>query len=351
MTSPSQSRPRIAVTMGDPAGVGPELCLRLLAEPRVLSACVPVVFGDWGVLERVAQTTGLSLPRDLVTIDDVPAASLSLDEARLVDARSIDASRVEPGMVSADCGRAAFAYVDAAIRAALSGQVAAIVTAPIHKEALRLAGIPFPGHTEILADRTATRRYCMMLTSERITTSLVTTHVGLGEVADQLSAERILDVIELTAAAMARIRGRDPRLAVCAFNPHAGEGGLFGHREEERFIAPAVAAAREQGIDVEGPLPPDTAFLPARLDRTDAHVCMYHDQGLVPLKMLAFDTAVNVTLGLPIVRTSVDHGTAMDIAWQGKANVESLIRATLLALRLARDEAAPFKRGLAPSPP
>jgi len=198
--------------------------------------------------------------------------------------------------------------------------------------------VPFPGHTEILADRTGTENFCMMLTSEKITVSLVTTHVGLRDVPGQLTAERIGRVVDLTAAAMQRIRRRRPRLIVCALNPHAGEGGLFGRREEEHFIEPAVRAAAERGIEIVGPLPPDTAFLPERLAWADAHVCMYHDQGLVPMKMLAFDEGVNVTLGLPIVRTSVDHGTAMDIAWKGIARVESLVQATLLAERLSRQE-------------
>jgi len=175
----------------------------------------------------------------------------------------------------------------------------------------------------------------MMLTAETITCSLVTVHVGYHEVPALLTVERILDVIELTAAAMARLRGRKPKLLVCGLNPHAGEGGLFGDREEERVIGPAVAAARARGIDATGPLPPDTAFLPKYRAATDAYVCMYHDQGLIPLKALAFEDAVNVTLGLPIVRTSVDHGTAFDIAWQGTADVSSLVQAVRLAARLA----------------
>lgn len=321
--------------MGDPAGVGPELCLRLLTEPRVLAECIPIIFGDWHVLKRVAQTCDLPLSATVVAADDFPEVFPTIDRSSVVDFLAIDASQVRPGKIDAACGRAAFTYIESAIRAASANQVAGMVTAPIHKEALGQAGVPQPGHTEILADRTGTKRYCMMLTSEKITTSLVTTHIGIDDVAEQLSTDRILEVIELTAQAMERIRSRRPRLLVCALNPHAGEHGLFGHGEEERIIGPAVAAARSRGIDVEGPLAPDTAFLPDRLARTDAYVCMYHDQGLVPLKMLAFDTAVNVTLGLPIVRTSVDHGTAMDIAWTGRAAVESLVQAALLAVRLA----------------
>jgi 4-phospho-D-threonate 3-dehydrogenase / 4-phospho-D-erythronate 3-dehydrogenase len=335
MNAQKPSLPRIAVTMGDPAGIGPELCLRLLTEPRAQECCVPIVFGDRGVLQRVAERCRLPLPPTAISLDEFQANAATTGSA-VLDHRAIDASRVVPGCIDADCGRAAYAYVDGALRAAMAGQVAALVTAPIHKGAFRLAGVTYPGHTEMLADRTGAKRVAMMLTGETITVSLVTTHVGLAEAAARLSRERILDVIQLTADAMRRIRGREPRLLVCGLNPHAGEGGLFGHGEEERFVAPAVSAARAAGVDVDGPLPPDTAFLPERLRHTDAYVCMYHDQGLIPLKMLAFDTAVNVTLGLPIVRTSVDHGTAMDIAWQGKARAESLVQATLLACRLAQ---------------
>jgi 4-hydroxythreonine-4-phosphate dehydrogenase len=225
-------------------------------------------------------------------------------------------------------------YIITAIAEAAAGLVAAVCTAPIHKEALHTAGIPFPGHTEIFADTLKAERYCMMLTSEAITCSLVTIHVGYREVPGLLTIERILDTIELTAAAMERLRGRKPRLLVCGLNPHAGEHGLFGDREEERVIAPAVEAALAKGIDVSGPLPPDTAFLPKYRAATDAYVCMYHDQGLIPLKALAFEDAVNVTLGLPVVRTSVDHGTAFDIAWQGTADVSSLVQAVRLAAKL-----------------
>ena len=312
--------PRIAITMGDPAGVGPELCLRLLRDERVLAMCTPVVFGDAGVLRRVA--THLGWPE--------PAPDL------IHDLQAIDAEAVEPAKVSAACGRAAYMYVTAAIDAALAGQVDAICTGPLHKEALHAAGVPFPGHTEILASRTNAPRSCMMLTAEAITCSLVTVHVGYREVPALLSVRSVLDTIELTAEAMRRIRGRAPRLLVCGLNPHAGEGGLFGDREEERIIAPAIEAARAAGIDVRGPLPSDTAFLPKYRAACDAYVCMYHDQGLIPLKALAFEDAVNVTLGLPIVRTSVDHGTAFDIAWQGVADVSSFVQAVKLAVKLCR---------------
>ena len=210
----------------------------------------------------------------------------------------------------------------------------AIVTAPLHKEALRDAGVPFPGHTEMLAEHTSTRDYCMMLTSAEISVCLVTTHVALSVVPNALSTSRIVKVIELADAAMARLgRGRK-QLTVCGLNPHAGEHGLFGD-EEAQIIEPAIARARAAGFSVEGPLPPDTAFVPAQREKTDAYIVMYHDQGLIPFKMLSFDVGVNVTLGLPIVRTSVDHGTAFDIAWQGKASAVSMIEAIKVAVKLA----------------
>jgi 4-hydroxythreonine-4-phosphate dehydrogenase len=312
------SLPRIAITMGDPAGVGPELCLRALAEPQVRDICIPLVYGDLSVLNEVARRCQLP----------PPSAESVVNFARIA------VGDFTPGEVSPVCGAASFAYIERAIRDALDDNVDAICTAPINKEALHAAGIEYPGHTEILADLTQAPRVCMMLTSDEITCSLVTAHVGLHEVPDLLSVPKILDAIELTAIAMRKLRRREPRLTICGLNPHAGEAGLFGKREEEEIIAPAAELARSQGIVIDGPLPPDTAFLPDRRRETDAYICMYHDQGLIPLKMLSFDTGVNVTLGLPIVRTSVDHGTAFDIAWQGKASATSMLEAIKLAARL-----------------
>ncbi len=327
---------KIAVTMGDPAGIGPEICLRLLAASEVTDDCVPIVFGDAAVLARVARACELASPEFVITRDQWPAACGAIDRPAVLDLCEIAADSVRPGVVNADTGRAAYRYIEAAITAAVRGHVDAVVTGPINKEALQAAGVPYPGHTEIFAAQTGAARSCMMLTSAQITCSLVTTHVGYRDVPELLSIPRILEVIELTAEAMRQIRHRSPKLLVCGLNPHAGEHGLFGCGEEEKLIAPAVAAARNRGIDVQGPLPPDTAFLRQRRETTDAYICMYHDQGLIPLKALAFDTAVNVTLGLPIVRTSVDHGTALDIAWTGVAQVSSLVHAVRLAAILAR---------------
>ncbi len=312
--------PRIAITMGDPAGVGPELCLRLLGENRVHAVCEPRVLGDRAVLERVARHLQWPAPEHLL----------------IHDLRNIEAMAVVPGCVSASCGQAAFEAVNAAIDEALGGRAHALVTGPLNKEALHAAGIPYLGHTEILADRTHSQSVCMMLTSEAITCALVTGHVGYNGVPALLSTERIVETIELTAQTMTRLRHRKPRLLVCGLNPHAGEQGLFGDREEERIIAPAVAVAVARGHDVRGPLPPDTAFLPKYRQQADAYICMYHDQGLIPLKALAFEDAVNITLGLPIVRTSVDHGTAFDIAWQGVADVSSFVKAVELAAQLCQ---------------
>jgi len=327
--------PRVAVTMGDPAGVGPELCLRLLAEPTVSDVCVPVVFGDSAILKRVAARCGLPEPRVMVSHADWPEARVGMLDPATLEIPTEGMDEVQAGVVSAVTGRAGYRYVTEAIRAAMAGEVDAICTAPLNKEALRDAGVPFPGHTEILAAQTGAPRVCMMLTSDEITCAFVTTHVGYHEVPGLLTEERILNTVELAGAAMGRLRGRRPKLIACALNPHAGEGGLFGNREEEEIIIPALERARRSGFDIEGPLPPDTAFLPWRRKAADCFICMYHDQGHIPLKALAFDKAINVTLGLPIVRTSVDHGTACDIAWQGKANPSSLYEAVNLAAKLA----------------
>jgi 4-hydroxythreonine-4-phosphate dehydrogenase len=324
---------RIAVTMGDPAGIGPEICLHLLNDTSLASHCVPVVFGDASVLRRVATQLKITFTAPVVKEIGSPTVPTVLD------LQCVDATSLVPGQVDARCGDAAFRYVIASIEAGLAGQVDAVATAPLNKEAMHAAGHKYPGHTEIFAERMQAPRSCMMLTSPELTCSFATVHVGYHEVPGLLTVRRILDVIELTAAAMQRIRGRKPRLVVCGLNPHAGEHGLFGQREEERFIQPAIEAARAQGLHIEGPLPPDTAFLARRRKETDAFICMYHDQGHIPLKALAFDSAINTTLGLPVIRTSVDHGTAFDIAWQGKANPNSLGEAVRLAAKLSLPEA------------
>ena len=328
-------RPRIAITMGDPAGVGPEICLQVLQLPAVTSLSVPIVFGDANVLRQCASALRVPLPGIVLDYSEWKSQLATIREPAIVDVQSFAKTSVTPGVVSAETGHAAYDYITAAIDAAKVGQVAAVTTAPINKEALHAAGIKYPGHTEIFAERTDSPQYCMLQVSDEVTASFVTTHVGYSEVPKLLTIDRIVEVIELSFSAVRRIRGGSPKIVVCGLNPHAGEHGLFGNNEEEDIIAPAIEMARQLGIDIEGPLPPDTAFLPSRRQETGCFICMYHDQGHIPLKALAFDTAVNVTLGLPIIRTSVDHGTAIDIAWKGIANTSSMIQAIKLASRLA----------------
>lgn len=327
------SLPKIAVTMGDPAGIGPEICLHLLQNKDLAKQCVPIIFGDRMVLEQAAEQCGLTKPTTYIN---------GLTEAEgpcVLDLSAIPLSDFETGTINAATGRAGYTYVEDAINAALSGQVAAVTTAPLNKEALRAADVPFPGHTEIFAELTHAQRACMLQYSSEVRCVFVTTHVPYAEVPRLLTKERILDTLELGAQAMRRIgciSGTEPKIGVLGLNPHAGEHGLFGD-EEETIISPAIELARDRGFDVEGPIPPDTAFLPAKRRATDFFVCMYHDQGHIPLKALCFDEAVNTTLGLPIIRTSVDHGTALDIAGKGKANPNSLFEAVKLAKQLLRD--------------
>jgi 4-phospho-D-threonate 3-dehydrogenase / 4-phospho-D-erythronate 3-dehydrogenase len=328
--SSAGAKPRIALTMGDPAGVGPEICLRALASLAIAEAVQVVVFGDAGVLHQCAQATGLAMPGAVFTELD----SLPVDTPCVFDQQQIAPDTFAVGKVAAATGLASYHYIDAAISAALAGRVDAVTTAPINKEAFRAAGIRYPGHTEIFAERARSDRWCMMQFSSEITCTFVTVHVGYAEVPKLLTVPRVLETIELTGEALTAIHARAPKLVVCGLNPHAGEHGLFGNGEEEKVIIPAIEIARERGWQVEGPLPPDTAFLPAKRKVTDGFVCMYHDQGHIPLKALAFDSAVNTTLGLPIIRTSVDHGTAYDIAWQGVASASSLFEALHLAEQL-----------------
>ena len=286
--------PRIAITEGDPAGIGPEIAQRAAADPRVLEVCEPVLYG-------------------------APAGA-----------------HFPPGMLSAEAGRAAY---DAILRAAGDAQrrvVEAVATAPINKEAFRLAGLPWSGHTDLLAHLTGAAHVAMMFYSDELRVVLATVHVALADVPRLLTRDVVEQTIELAARELPRYGFAAPRLAVAGLNPHAGEHGLFGV-EEQTVIEPAVACCRAKGIDVSGPFPADTLFVRARRGEFDAVVACYHDQGLIPVKLVAFGRAVNVTLGLPIVRTSVDHGTAFDIAGKGVADAESMIAAVLLAARLAHD--------------
>ena len=323
-------KPRIAVTMGDPAGIGPEICLDLLNDPEICDLCTPIVFGDSSVLQSCGEKTHKSF--DIIEISENQLGESS--QQGVLNLSLMNVNELNPGTADAKTGRATYGYVTSAIDACLTNKVDAVVTCPANKEAMQAGGVTQPGHTEIFAEHTSTEKFCMAFFSDEISCSLVTVHCGYSEVPSLLSVERIYDVISLTRQSHQKLLGREPRLAVCGLNPHGGENGLFGNLEEENLIIPAIEKARNEGMQLLGPLPPDTAFTASIRESIDAYVCMYHDQGLIPVKALAFEEAVNVTLGLPIIRTSVDHGTALDIAWQGKADPSSLKSAVRLAVRM-----------------
>ena len=333
-------RPRLAVTLGDCAGIGPELVLQALASPDLAALCQLLVYGNRTLLTRVASATGSRLPASLLVCphEDVAAGALPSDRHILIDDPFAEAATIAPGIVQSVCGARAHAWICAAAQDVLAGRANALVTAPVNKEALHAAGLNFPGHTEILAHLTGTPNPCMAFYSPGLVISLATIHEALADVPRLLTAEALLRTIRLTHAACQGYGSPAPRLGVLALNPHAGENGLFGH-EEQTAILPAIEKARAEGIRASGPLVPDTAFtwLHAHPDAApfDAYIAMYHDQGLIPFKMVAFDTGVNVTLGLPLIRTSPDHGTAFDIAWQGKASPSSLFSALSLAARMS----------------
>jgi 4-hydroxythreonine-4-phosphate dehydrogenase len=324
--------------MGDPAGVGPEVIAKALEHAEVWEFCRPLLVGDAGWMAEAARLVGA---RRAVRALDAPGEAGAGDSMDVLDLANVDAGRLTRGRVSAEAGQAAYEYVRHAVRLALAGEAAGVVTGPINKEALRAAGLRYAGHTEILADMCGARGVAMMLVAGRLRVSHASTHVSLRQAVERLNAERIEQVIHLTHSALLRlalpsVAGRAaPRIAVAGLNPHAGEGGLFGSEEQE-IIAPAVEMARAAGIDACGPFPPDSVFLRASQGDFDAVVAMYHDQGHIAVKLLSFFEGVNVTLGLPIIRTSVDHGTAFDIAGTGRADERSLLAALRLAAQMAR---------------
>jgi len=313
------TKPVIAITMGDPAGVGPEICLKALQEPSVSRCCRPVLIGDRTVLQKAAKKFNLPLP-----------------EQQLIEASSLP-REFKTGCDDGANGQAAYACILRAIEGIKAGEFQAVTTAPISKAAFHLGNIFEPGHTEIFARETGAEHYAMMLYSRRLAVSLVTCHKPLEEVFACITRSRVIKTAELTGEALRRIRNREPRMVVLGFNPHAGESGIFG-REEIEVIRPAVEQLRRRGWQVEGPVSPDSAFMPHQLKKYDAHICMYHDQGLIPFKMISLHDGVNITLGLPAVRTSVDHGTAYDIAWKGRADHHSLVCAIKLAARSVRNQ-------------
>jgi 4-hydroxythreonine-4-phosphate dehydrogenase len=327
--------------MGDPAGVGPEIIAKALAEPRVREACRPVVIGSSAIMREAIGVAGVDL--EVHAVADVGEGRFVTGTIDVLDCAPVDA-RFPRATVSAAAGRAAYAYIERAVALARDGAIDAIVTAPINKEALAAAGVPHAGHTEILAALSGTRDFAMLLMGRELRVIHVTTHVALRRVPDLVTRERVLRVIRLARDAMARVTERSPRIAVAGLNPHAGEDGLFGD-EEQTSIVPAIEAARAEGMDVSGPLPADTLFSRARGGEFDIVVAMYHDQGHIPVKTLGFEyddasgrwtglSGVNVTVGLPFLRVSVDHGTAFDRAWKGVANHESMLDAIDVAVRM-----------------
>jgi len=335
----ASERPLLAITMGDPAGVGPEVVLSAVARRRVREVCRALVVGDGRVLHRAAGFVGRPFrPRVVASVQEASAPVC------LLDVRNADPAEVPVGQVNTAAGKAAAQYIEKAVELARAGQVAGIVTAPINKEALHRAGVPYPGHTEMLAALCSVRRVAMMLVHGEMRVSHVTTHVSLREACEVITRERVLSVIRLTNEALQRMGIAQPRIAIAGLNPHAGEGGLFGD-EEICEIAPAVESARSEDIHATGPLPPDTVFARHRAGEFDAVVAMVHDHGHIAVKTVGFagrkgggltSAGVNVTLGLPIIRTSVDHGTAFDIAGKGIADPTSMIEAIVLAAEMTR---------------
>lgn len=336
--------PLLGITMGDPAGIGPEITAKALAEAAVRKAARTLVIGDARVMAGAARVGGVELPvRRLAAAADATWAS---DAIEVLDLANADPAAFAPGRVSAVCGRAAYEYIERGVRLALAREIDAIVTGPINKEALAAAGLRHSGHTEILAELTGTRAYAMLLMGRELRVIHVTTHVALRRVPELCTRERVGRTIRLAHEAMRRLGIAAPRIAVCGLNPHAGEGGLFGD-EEQVAIQPAIADARAEGLDATGPYPADTLMSRAAGGEFDCVVAMYHDQGHTPVKALGFRyddaqkawtgmSGVNVTVGLPILRVSVDHGTAFDRAGRGTANPESMVEAILVAAEMAR---------------
>lgn len=330
-------KPIVAVTMGDPAGIGPEVVLKALADPAIKRNCRPLILGDWEVFERTRQR-GKNYPKLIRWRQGEPLLPRLNGEAGFVicPLSSLKAAESRPGTPSRAGGHAAFRYISVAAKLALTGLADAIATAPISKSVLIDAGYNYPGHTELLAELSRTRECRMMLVGRKLRVVPVTGHVSFSKVPRALSIENIQTTIELVYRSLRELFGIGrPRIAVAALNPHGGEDGIFGD-EEIKIIRPAVRAAAMKGIAVGGPFPADSLFHHAAQGDYDAVVCMYHDQGLIPMKLHHFFGGVALTLGPPFVRTSVDHGTAYDIAGEAKADASSMKEAILLAARLAR---------------
>jgi 4-hydroxythreonine-4-phosphate dehydrogenase len=326
------TNPTIGITMGDAAGVGPEIIAKTLQKNFFYQQCHPIVIGDAKIMERAMALVGSS--QRLRKLSDPSEAKSNPSELEIIDLDLLPAD-LPFGEISAKAGDAAFQFIKRAVELAQEGKIQGICTAPLNKEALHKGGHLYPGHTEILADLTGTSDFAMMLTAPKLRVIHVTTHIGLVDAIAKINPERVHTVILLADATLKRAGIAKPRIGVCGINPHAGEHGLFGHGEEEEKIVPAVERAQAEGITVEGPLPADTLFFRAARGDFDIVVAMYHDQGHGPIKVMGLEAGVNITVGLPIIRTSVDHGTAFDIAGTGKAEAGSLEEALRQAIELA----------------
>jgi len=341
MSKESIHLPLIGITMGDPAGIGPEIIIKAFSDNRIFEVCRPIVFGDEKILNRELKHAKTSLK--LLPLDSIKDASFKPGAIAINPVSSLDPDRTIYGKPDKKTGAAMAGYIKAAVSSALAGEINAVVTAPINKKSLQDAGCDFPGHTEMLAHLTRTKEVVMMLAGSTLRVVLVTIHCALKNVAPSLDPDRILRTIEVTNSNLKKYFSIEkPRIAVASLNPHAGENGLFG-KEETEIIVPAINKAKEKGINATGPFPSDTLFYSASKGAFDAVVCMYHDQGLIPLKLLHFEDGVNITLGLPIIRTSVDHGTAYDIAGKGIANPTSLISAVKTASEMVLSRNRPDK--------
>lgn len=327
-------RPLMGITMGDPCGIGPEVILKALAHEESYRVCRPLVIGHPEILKRDMGMAGVRL--DVRIVDRPEDGAFECGCIDVWCPIDVDVDQIEIGKVCREAGRAAAEWVIHAVDLAMADRIDGIVTAPLNKEAMNLAGYPYAGHTELLAEKSGTARAHLMLVSDRMNVSHVTGHIALHEVPDRLTVDLIYDTVRLTRDVLVGMGKIDPRIAVCGLNPHAGENGLFGS-EDAKIIHPAVEKALDKGWRVDGPLPADTTFLKVYNGLYDGVVAMYHDQGHVPAKLVAFDEAVNVTLGLPIVRASVDHGTAYDIAGKGVAKVVNMLQAIRVGSKLAVD--------------
>lgn len=336
-------KPILGITMGDPASIGPEITVKALSDPAIYEKCSPIIIGDAAVMEAAVGIVGKDVKINAVS--DVKEAKFEFGTIDVYDMKLVDMDKLERGVVSAMAGNAAFQYVKKVIELAMNHEVDATVTNALNKEAMNLAGHHFSGHTEIYAEYTGTKKYTMMLAHENLRVVHVSTHVSLREACDRVKKDRVLEVIRIADQACKELGIKEPKIGVAGLNPHSGENGMFG-REEIEEITPAIEAAKGEGIIVDGPVPPDTVFSKARGGWYDIVVAMYHDQGHIPLKVVGFVynqaeqkwdavAGVNITLGLPIIRASVDHGTAFDQAGKGVANELSLINAMDYAIRMS----------------